>query len=177
MTKSLFFQIPIIIHILLYRDCVEKILQHPQWKTAMRTSHPIKNDREDIIVETPMRSLIKKYPDLAELVFQKCITPYQNNNNTSCYQLDYEFLEDTFYHNYSGNIENKEEDGLKCEEPEIEDADVDCSKHFFKYAETDEQGDRIKFEQAYHDNPTTLMWNHPLMIIAKDERNLVGTLL
>ena len=71
----------------------------------MRTSYPTKNHREDIIVETPMRSLIKKYPDLAELVFQKCITI--SDNNSSCYQLDYEFLEDSFYHNYSGNIENK----------------------------------------------------------------------
>ena len=164
-------------HCNLFRDCVQKILQHPQWKTAMRTSYPTKNHREDIIVETPMRSLIKKYPDLAELVFQKCITI--SDNNSSCYQLDYEFLEDSFYHNYSGNIENKvdDDDNLKCDIVEDIENDVGCSKHFFKYAETDEQGDRVKFTEAYHDNPTTLMWNHPLMIIAKDERNLVSTII
>ena len=147
---------------------MEKILQHEKWIQAMRTSHPIKNHRGDIIVETPMRLLIRYNPDLAEVVFQKCIKPL--NNFSSKFELDYEFLEDTFFFQPSNdcgdnNLELKEE---------IEDDTVDFLKYNFNYAEINEQGKCIKYDQAYNNNATTVMLNHPLMIIANDKKHLVS---
>ena len=146
---------------------MEKILQHEKWIQAMRTSHPIKNHRGDIIVETPMRLLIRYNPDLAEVVFQKCIKPL--NNFSSKFELDYEFLEDTFFFQLSKNcdvnyLELKEEGN---------DA-VDFLKYNFNYAEINEQGKCIKYDQAYNNNATTVMLNHPLMIIANDKKHLVS---
>ena len=151
------------------RDCVEKILLHKKWIQAMRTSHPIKNHRGDIIVETPMRLLIRHHPDLAEVVFQKCITPL--NNFSTRYELDYEFLDDTFYFQSSKNCDS-DDNILQMEEKE--DGDVDLLKHSFNYAKINEQGKCIKYDQAYNNNPTTVMLNHPLMIIANDKKHLVS---
>ena len=147
---------------------MEKILQHEKWVQAMRTSHPIKNHEGDIIVETPMRLLIRHHPDLAEVVFLKCIAPL--NNFSSKFELDYEFLEDTFYFQSSKNGDS-EDNNLQMEE---EDDDVDFLKHNFNYAKINEQGKCIKYDQAYNTNPTTVMLNHPLMIIANDKKHLVG---
>ena len=147
---------------------MEKILQHEKWIQAMRTSHPIKNHRGDIIVETPMRLLIRYNPDLAEVVFQKCITPL--NNFSSRYKLDYEFLEDTFYFQSSKNCDS-DDNNLQIEG---EDVDVDFLKHSFNYAKINEQGKCIKYDQAYNNNATTVMLNHPLMIIANDKKHLVS---
>ena len=146
---------------------MEKILQHEKWIQAMRTSHPIKNHRGDIIVETPMRLLIRYNPDLAEVVFQKCIKPL--NNFSSKFELDYEFLEDTFSFQASNNcVDNY----LELKE-EGDDA-VDFLKYNFNYAKINEQGKCIKYDQAYNNNPTTVMLNHPLMIIANDKKHLVS---
>ena len=134
----------------------------------MRSSHPIKNHRGDIIVETPMRLLIRHHPDLAEVVFQKCITPL--NNFSTRYELDYEFLEDTFYFQSSKNCDSGD-DNLQIEGGDV---DVDYLKHRFNYAKINEQGKCIKYDQAYNNNATTVMLNHPLMIIANGKKHLVS---
>ena len=146
---------------------MEKILQHEKWIQAMRTSHPIKNHRGDIIVETPMRLLIRYHPDLAEVVLQKCIIPL--NNFSSKFELDYEFLEDTFFFQPSNNCDDN-----NLELKEEGDDTVDFLKYNFNYAKIDEQGKCIKYDQAYNNNATTVMLNHPLMIIANDKKHLVS---
>ena len=55
------------------RNCVKTILEHRDWKKAMRTTHPGYDLHGDVVPETPMRLLIKIYPDLAEVVFDNCV--------------------------------------------------------------------------------------------------------
>jgi hypothetical protein len=68
-----------------------------------------------MVPETPMRLLIKQYPDLAELVFNNCIRKVEmtdENNDPlaspkTCLIMDYEFIDDAFL------IEPPEKDQLK----------------------------------------------------------------
>ena len=94
------------------RKCVKAILEHKDWKIAMRTNHPIKDDHGTIVPETPLRLLIKKYPDLAEVVFDNCSTEesVKDPNDqlalpTKHVNMNYEFIDDTFY------LEAPEEEG------------------------------------------------------------------
>ena len=149
----------------------------------MRTSYP-KKDKHGAstmsIIETPMRSLIKYFPDLAGLVFNKCII---TKTEGLSYEMDYEFLDDAFNH-------SMEQD---CNEDDM------CKKSF-KYLQ-DMQ------DKPYHKNPMSceyifcgkrgvwpllpilfsihkntyetfsrlpVMWNHPLMIISKNENAVVN---
>ena len=88
------------------RSCVRTILEHPEWKNAMRTSHPSFDSHGEVVPETPMRLLIKIYPDLAEMVFDNCITKSKQMNKDQDQKLhspktivtmNYEFLDDAFY--------------------------------------------------------------------------------
>ena len=72
----------------------------------MRTTHPGYDPHGVVVPETPMRLLIKRYPDLAEMVFDNCITKKKQNLETEIdpfsspkytLMMDYEFIDDAFY--------------------------------------------------------------------------------
>ena len=48
-------------------------------------------DRGEIIPNTPLRMLIRSYPDLVENVLDRCI-----KKNTSTIEMNFEFIDDTF---------------------------------------------------------------------------------
>ena len=81
----------------------------------MRTNHPIKDDHGTIVPETPLRMLIKTYPDLAEVVFDNCMTEVSVKEDpsdqlalpTNHVTMNYEFVDDTFY------LQSPEEEGKK----------------------------------------------------------------
>ncbi len=139
------------------KNCVTSILEHKDWKVAMRTSHFTKDDHGTIVPETPMRLLIRTYPDLAELVFNKCIVrkPLKDNgpdaSPKSVLEMNFEFIDDAFY------LQAPKEEG-----------------DFFKYCNVDNNDECAKFDKAYNGNAKVIMDNHPLMIMAKEEqRNLL----
>ena len=88
-----------------YRNCVKTILEHRDWKKAMRTTHPGYDLHGDVVPETPMRLLIKIYPDLAEVVFDNCVIklkqkekvtdPFSSPKNIVL--MNYEFIDDAYY--------------------------------------------------------------------------------
>ena len=87
-----------------YRRCIKAILEHKDWKIAMRTNHKIKDAHGTMVPETPLRLLIKNYPDLAEEVFNNCITNESIKDSldplavpSNCLYMDYEFIDDAFY--------------------------------------------------------------------------------
>ncbi|XP_066911304.1 transient receptor potential cation channel subfamily A member 1 homolog isoform X2 [Clytia hemisphaerica] len=75
------------------RDAALAILDCEQWKNALRNCTAEGNK-----VTTPMRKLIKKLPDVAEKVFDKCIKGNGLPVEHPQYEIScsYEFLEDSF---------------------------------------------------------------------------------
>ena len=63
------------------KDVAEVIIDSKQWKRAMRTSSEISSSIPDL--DTPFRMLIRKFPDLAAKVMDKCIAKKQPNKNTN----------------------------------------------------------------------------------------------
>ena len=71
----------------------------------MRTTHPNEDTHGTEVPETPLRLLIKTYPDLVELVFNKCISessfkdPSDPDATTpiTILSMNYEFIDDRFF--------------------------------------------------------------------------------
>ena len=81
------------------------MLEHDDWKKALRTTHPNEDTHGTEVPETPLRLLIKTYPDLVELVFNKCISkssfkdPSDPDASTpiTILSMNYEFIDDRFF--------------------------------------------------------------------------------
>ena len=73
------------------RCVVEALLNCSQWQKALKTVHTVKNSRLEFVPDTPMRMLIRRFPDLAEHVFDKCITEKENDVD-----FDFQFIDDTY---------------------------------------------------------------------------------
>ncbi|RUS76171.1 hypothetical protein EGW08_016083 [Elysia chlorotica] len=72
------------------------IVNSSVWKDALRNAH---KDPVTGRVNTPMRKLIKAMPDVAQRVFDRCMSFGQEKNPESKYfelHFDYEFLDDTY---------------------------------------------------------------------------------
>ena len=110
-----------------------------------------------LVPETPIRMLIKRYPDLAEMVFNNCITKTSDNAGQSAHTktdfvcMDYEFIDDGFF---------------------IQAPDKDSKDNFFTYCSINEEDKCIMFKHQYSRNAKVVMDNHPLMIMAKEEQRV-----
>ena len=133
-----------------HRNVTETILGSAHWRNALKTSNVVSNQNDIRVLDTPLRMLIRVFPDLAERVFDKCITKKKDNEKDKdkdkkkeeqYLELDYQFLDDTF--NFK-----KQEDGTKV---------------FFEYREDKERD----VKEPYDPNGMTIMDNHPLMLMVK----------
>ena len=102
------------------------------------------------------RMLIKIYPELADIAMQKCVTEVSEGMS---YEMNYEFLDDAFYHEQNENSHDDDDAG------EITNNGNDS----FKYSKI-QNGAPIKNDDPYHANPATLMRNHPLLLISRNDR-------
>ena len=121
------------------------ILQNRNWKMAMRTSDPHPDKFGNTVIDTPLRLLIKYFPDLAKIVFDKCMHKVctcetQVKDCSICenesYELDYEFLDDMFYWN--------------------ENTDPSSFEHFTyspKKQKEDNSEKRKRYKLPYHRSP------------------------
>lgn len=75
-----------------HRAVAETVIESTTWRSAMKSSNVFVTENGDVIPDTPMRMLIRVFPDLAERVFDKCLEKKENGQ----IELDYEFLDDTF---------------------------------------------------------------------------------
>ena len=48
------------------------------------------------VLDTPMRMLIRKYPDLAEIVLDHCYKEKKNHGEGIFVDMTFEFIEDSF---------------------------------------------------------------------------------
>ena len=101
-----------------HKEVVEVLLDSKHWKTAMKTVHTVENERPD----TPMRMLIRKFPDVAERVLDKCITSREilkargkdvvqskkKQESYEEYEFDFQFLDDTFFFEKEVNKKTEE---------------------------------------------------------------------
>ncbi|CAJ0566664.1 unnamed protein product, partial [Mesorhabditis spiculigera] len=56
------------------RTVAEALLARPDWRLLLRRSNTLTHTRHKTEKETPMRKMIAKFPELASLVMDKCIT-------------------------------------------------------------------------------------------------------
>ncbi len=94
-------------------------LEKSQWECLMKNAQITKNRTR---IHTPMRKLIKYMPDMACIVFHKCITnkePDENspkNDNKKIIEYDFQFLEDHCHvQEWDYTLKNKSEqiNGMK----------------------------------------------------------------
>uniref|UniRef100_A0A7M5X847 Ion transport domain-containing protein n=2 Tax=Clytia hemisphaerica TaxID=252671 RepID=A0A7M5X847_9CNID len=79
----------------LNKDAVYSILSHRDWKLALRN----KTIDEDKKLTTPLRKLIKRMPDVAQFVFDRCINSPEDlpvDNPDYELVLNYEFIDDVY---------------------------------------------------------------------------------
>ncbi|TRY67514.1 hypothetical protein TCAL_06427 [Tigriopus californicus] len=149
------------------RNVVKTVLGHKDWRKALRTTFTVTDRHGTKVPDTPLRMLIRVYPDLAEMVFNQCITverpkSLENSRSTtlvkslpwisgSNVKFDYEFIDDAFY---------------LSEVP----ADEESGRTIFKYSFVDDKNKVKRLEEPYASNGKVWMDNHPLMIMAQQRR-------
>ena len=101
--------------------------------------------------------LIKVYPELADIAMQKCVTEVTEGMS---YEMNYEFIDDAFYHKQNENHKSNDDDEAET---------IKKGNESFKYSILND-GAPIKKENPYHTNPATLMRNHPLILISRNDR-------
>ena len=132
-----------------HKNVTETIIDSVHWRNALKTSNVVQNQNGKEVPDTPLRMLIRVFPDLAVKVFDKCVTKKKDNEKTtnndnkndSYLELDYQFLDDTY--NFK-----KQDDGTKA---------------YFEYIDSEERN----VKEPYDPNGTTIMDNHPLMLMVK----------
>ena len=145
------------------RDVVSAILESCQWRNAL------KNEFFTTQRETPVRLLIKRFPDLAKDVFDKCITTNlhssENHKGKSVsadspqlkITMDYEFLDDTY--SVLSEVDLDDENGGAGEENEV----------------WDERGRLLSNAKPYDLSSNEVTRNHPLnLMVASQRTNLLG---
>ena len=82
------------------------------WKFLFSKSHPgmyifvvliLRLHRRNMVhqvLDTPMRMLVRKYPDLAEIVLDQCYKEKKNLGEGIFVDMTFEFIEDSFNYRY-----------------------------------------------------------------------------
>ncbi|GMS95825.1 hypothetical protein PENTCL1PPCAC_18000, partial [Pristionchus entomophagus] len=96
-----------------HKEIARMLVGHKDWKMLMtpNDSFPFP-DKTNSPRETPMRKLIKKFPEVAAVVFDRCITHEVNEigdfGSNPFTQYNYEYLEDTWMVKKKNDNENTE---------------------------------------------------------------------
>ena len=113
------------------------ILDTKSWRLGMRSINVTATAEGEQVPNTPMRMLIRTYPDLAETIFDRCIS-----DRTKTVHMDFEFIEDNF---------------------SLVKQTTSSGRTVFYQKEVTEQ-DNLQF---YDSSATLCMINHPLMIMVQ----------
>ncbi|XP_046335737.2 transient receptor potential cation channel subfamily A member 1 homolog isoform X1 [Haliotis rufescens] len=79
-------------------DIARQIIQSDKWKDALRHAH-IRKKRGNVTIDTPLRRLIRKMPDVAKEVFDRCITAGEEQDPTDEnfeQRYNFEFIDDLY---------------------------------------------------------------------------------
>ena len=139
------------------KSVAEVILASDHWRSAMTASGvgPENN------LDTPLRMLVRKFPDLATKVLDKCITKEAvtvREKKQTKVVFDFGFIEDTFnYQEIADTIQ------LKKVEAEEELGVRESSKIVRRY-------EYRPGDNPYSNNSLEVQDNHPLMIMANQKQ-------
>ena len=135
----------------------EAIINCELWLTAMKSEFKYPNAKEKI---TPLRLLIRHYPDLAKIVFDRCmLTNLQNTASEDristedehfSISFNYELLDDVF-----------------CNDAEGDDPDENSNKTVW-----DDKHKLIPSAVPYSNSTSVLRNNHPLTIMVEEKRTV-----
>ena len=107
---------------------IEVILNEASWKEAFNMPHT--NAKGEL--DTPFRKLIRKFPDLAEELLDKCYTIKEETSRfekvEEVVEMNYEFIEDTFKFVKRKGLEGENKFGKKDSEKD-ESHEVDITNH------------------------------------------------
>uniref|UniRef100_H2Y8X8 Ion transport domain-containing protein n=1 Tax=Ciona savignyi TaxID=51511 RepID=H2Y8X8_CIOSA len=128
------------------KDCVRVLLRHESWKLSLKNAviHPITG-----LTTTPMRRLITKMEDMAEIVCNQCVTDNGKKPEDDDYTvtLGYEFFDDMYACSAGGT--------------DTSDENV--------YTVYDEHDQLTKEAQTYVKQSDILQKNHPLKIMVESK--------
>ena len=145
------------------RAIIRNIIEGPHWETAFQSPTASKSSELD----TPLRNLIRRFPDLAEEFLDKCCTVEKVDNQEEVIDMKYDFIEDT--HSYAKFGKEKDDsETMFCLQGEV--TEIQKSKR-------DENHPFVALAKQRHVNLDRLedpyevpIMNHPLMIMAKERR-------
>ena len=129
------------------KNMVNAFLESKNWKDLFRVGFICKYQN---ILDTPMRQLIRNFPDVAEIVLDKCKEeqPRVESQNKLKNHIN-EFLEDTYKYKYS--LENNDA----------------CYIHVTKDKEAKKNSRGEYYAEPYTRDGDEFFENHPLMTINK----------
>ncbi|XP_028414471.1 transient receptor potential cation channel subfamily A member 1 homolog isoform X2 [Dendronephthya gigantea] len=148
-----------------HKSCAIAILNRENWRKAMRS-----RSVERGITTTPLRKMIIKEPDVAEVVFNKCTTLSDDapDSHEFTVNLDYEFLEDI----YAEWVDTVGDDvSISSDVRPLQDSD---SASLFgnenaEYKSIDTKTEDEKLRELERKR------NHPLMLMVKHSRESLIT--
>ncbi|XP_023331663.1 transient receptor potential cation channel subfamily A member 1 homolog isoform X2 [Eurytemora carolleeae] len=141
------------------KEMVLNILQSKEWKYVMRSCRIVEYKIAEgfryskDILDTPMRLLIRKYPDLAEVALDRC---YQVKQEDEVLQMNFEFIEDTY------NYRDRTNSG-----PIWHTKKRPTYEHFSKVNNNNADDG---FDKPYSTDHSAVMWNHPLMVMSRENK-------
>jgi len=158
------------------RDCVHALIKHETWQLSLKNA--VKNPITGIIT-TPMRKMIKKMEDMAEVVCNQCVTDNgkKPEDEDFAVTLLYEFFDDTYA--CSEWMEKIEASTATTRPSSGKDHVISETTALLMeenpYTVYDEHDALTKEAHTYDKNTDHLKDNHPLaiMVNAKCERLLV----
>uniref|UniRef100_A0A1I7XDQ6 ANK_REP_REGION domain-containing protein n=1 Tax=Heterorhabditis bacteriophora TaxID=37862 RepID=A0A1I7XDQ6_HETBA len=132
-----------------HREVARALVEDSNWKNLMRSYQSLPLGRHNHGRDTPLRRLINKFPDVAEHVFDNCVTGCgeRSEDYNFFYVYDFEFLDDTYMMPSKNGTEL-----LSTINPFNDDG-------FLK-----------KGAKAYSDDYDVIYKNHPLKIMVNSER-------
>lgn len=141
-------------------NVAEVIINSSVWKDALRNAYVNPNTG---FVVTPMRKLIRKMPEVALKVFDRCLSYGQDKNPESMdfeITFDYEFLEDVYAKWITHNI-SRQASKVGSEY---------ASSTGSTYSGDDDDAELSPDAQPYTSDSNVLKKNHPLFLMIQNER-------
>nr|XP_018668223.2 transient receptor potential cation channel subfamily A member 1 homolog isoform X2 [Ciona intestinalis] len=143
------------------KDCVRALLRHETWKQSMKNAviHPVTG-----LTTTPMRRLIIKMEDMAEIVCNQCVTDNGKKPEDDDYTvtLAYEFFDDM----YACTEWSERSETTGGRPPSAGGSDYSDENVYTVY---DEHDQLTKEAHTYVKKSDVLQNNHPLKIMVESK--------
>ena len=163
-----------------------EIINSDYWKEAMRSCSISKAGVTSThVLNTPMRMLIRKYPDIAKTVLDRCykeidktkVMPKKNTDKSEFVEMNFEFIEDTYHFKLVTMKEGKEvASGNMGIDKMVNKITKDGLEYKYKHysKENSSKAEKMSgFGKPYNDNNEMIRQNHPLSIMVEENNRVI----